>query len=178
MRRVLGMLGGLFVGFAFAQFPEYAQQYQQRLGGAVDELRIIVEDFDRGANAFGLNREEALARFAENGDGFIVDRGLAMQRTIQRYEKLNADLSLIQTASPIERVGLLPRYLDSDVAQKALANFNAGVPFTPEGLAWAAAGFLIGFSALLAIVNVLLLPFRWRRGELPGPARLPRRAGT
>ena len=42
MRRALSILGGLVLGFGFAQFPEYAQQYEQRLGGAVDELRIIV----------------------------------------------------------------------------------------------------------------------------------------
>jgi len=47
MRRTLGILGGLALGLTLSQFPEYAQQYVQRLGGAVDELRIIVEDFDR-----------------------------------------------------------------------------------------------------------------------------------
>ena len=39
MRRALSVLGGLALGFGFAQFPEYAQQYEQRLGGAVDEVR-------------------------------------------------------------------------------------------------------------------------------------------
>jgi hypothetical protein len=67
VRRALGMLGGLALGFALSQFPEYAQQYVQRLGGAVDELRIIVADFDRGAAEAGLTRDEALARFAGVG---------------------------------------------------------------------------------------------------------------
>jgi hypothetical protein len=40
MRRSLSLLGGLGLGLALSQFPEYAQQYTQRLGGAVDELRI------------------------------------------------------------------------------------------------------------------------------------------
>ena len=44
------MIGGLALGVVLSQFPEYAQQYTQRLGGAVDELRIITEDFDRAAD--------------------------------------------------------------------------------------------------------------------------------
>src|SRR5690606_31307549 len=63
MRRALSIVGGLALGFGFAQFPQYAQQYEQRLGGAVDELRIIVDDFDRGAASFGLTREQALLRY-------------------------------------------------------------------------------------------------------------------
>jgi len=64
MRRTLATLGGLALGFAFSQFPEYAQQYEQRLGGAVDELRIIVDDFDADARKFGLTRPEALQHYA------------------------------------------------------------------------------------------------------------------
>ncbi|MBB3444674.1 hypothetical protein FHT93_004547 [Rhizobium sp. BK379] len=35
---------GLAGGTLFSQAPEFAQQYRQRIGGAVDELRIIVDD--------------------------------------------------------------------------------------------------------------------------------------
>ena len=99
MRRALSILGGLALGFGFAQFPEYAQQYEQRLGGAVDELRIIVDDFDRGAASFGLSREDALLRYAASPDEFLQDRGLSMRMTIARYERLSADLTQLQSAS-------------------------------------------------------------------------------
>ena len=33
---------GLLLGFALSQTPEFAQQYRQRLGGAIDELQRIV----------------------------------------------------------------------------------------------------------------------------------------
>jgi hypothetical protein len=167
MRRALSIVGGLALGFGFAQFPEYAQQYEQRLGGAVDELKIIVDDFDRGAASFGLSREDALMRYALSPDEFLQDRGLSMRMTIGRYERLSADRAQMQAASPIQRAQLLPRYLDSDVGKRALENFQPGVPATGEALAWGLAGTAIGYVILYPFFGFLTLPFRWRNGQLP-----------
>ena len=54
MLRVVSVVVGLMGGAGLAQFPEYAQQYTQRLGGALDELSRVVADFDRSAAATGL----------------------------------------------------------------------------------------------------------------------------
>ncbi|MEO6011976.1 MAG: DUF2937 family protein [Devosia sp.] len=167
MRRALSILGALALGLGFAQFPEYAQQYEQRLGGAVDELTIIVEDFDRGAASFGLSRDDALLRYAASGDEFIVDRGLSMRMTLTRYEQLRSDLEKLQNANAIERVQFLPSYLDSDVGARALANFQPGVPLTGEAVGWGLAGALIGYLLLYPILSFITLPFRWRNGALP-----------
>ncbi|HZY67902.1 MAG TPA: DUF2937 family protein [Devosia sp.] len=167
MRRALSIVGGLALAFGFAQFPEYAQQYEQRLGGAVDELRIIVDDFDRGAAAFGLSREDALMRYAVSPDEFLQDRGISMRMTLARYERLSADLARLQSAGALERVQLLPRYLDSDVGARALENFEPGVPATGEALAWGLAGFAAGYMLLYPFLGFVTLPFRWRNGQLP-----------
>jgi hypothetical protein len=167
MRRMLSIAGGLVLGFGFAQFPEYAQQYEQRLGGAVDELRIIVDDFDRGAASFGLSREDALMRYAMSPDEFLQDRGLSMRVTIGRYERLRTDLDALQNASPIQRAQHLPRYLDSDVGARALENFQPGVPATGEALVWGLTGTLLGYLALYPFFGFLTLPFRWRNGQPP-----------
>ena len=37
LRRLIAGIGGLALATTLSQFPEYAQQYTQRLGGAVDE---------------------------------------------------------------------------------------------------------------------------------------------
>lgn len=175
MRRALSILGGLALGFGFAQFPEYAQQYEQRLGGAVDELRIIVDDFDRGAASFGLSREDALLRYALSPDDFIVDRGLSMRQILVRYDKLSADLAQLQQAGPIQRAQLLPSYLDSDVGARALENFQPGVPATGEALAWGLTGTLVGYVLLYPFFGFVTLPFRWRPGQLPARKMLMRK---
>ena len=167
MRRMLSIVGGLLLGFGFAQFPEYAQQYEQRLGGAVDELQLIVEDFDRDAAAFGLDREAALRRYAVSPDEFLIDRGLSMRVTLERYEVLRTALADLQNAGAIQRAQHLPQYLDSDVGARALANFQPGLPATGEGLTWGLVGAMLGYVLIYPLLSFLTLPFRWRRGAPP-----------
>ncbi|NRB05388.1 MAG: DUF2937 family protein, partial [Rhodobacteraceae bacterium] len=44
--RAIALAGGLAGGLSLSQFPEFSQQYLQRLGGAVDALAVVVTDFD------------------------------------------------------------------------------------------------------------------------------------
>jgi Protein of unknown function (DUF2937) len=167
MRRTLAMLGGLGLGLCFSQFPEYAQQYEQRLGGAVDELKSIVTDFDKDATRFGLSRDQALQRYAVSPDDFLVARGTSMDATLARYTKLSAMLTDLQHAGPLERVTHLGDYLDSDVGARALQTYKPAVPVTFEGLAWGLAGWVIGYLLTYPLLGFFTLPFRWRRGHTP-----------
>ncbi len=163
MRGLLGMAGGLALGVAFSQFPEYAQQYSQRLGGAVDELRVITMRFDADAEREGLSRQAALARYAGTNDTFIAGQGRSMQVTFERYVELSAMLERIRGASAMERLALLPDYADSEIGARALEDFQPAVPVTVEGLAYAAGGFVLGYGLSLGLLSLLLLPFRRRR---------------
>ena len=69
---------GLAGGTLFSQAPEFAQQYRQRIGGAIDELRIIVDDFTKQAADHHLDRQQALDVYARSPDDFLRDRGLSM----------------------------------------------------------------------------------------------------
>ncbi|MHB1110615.1 MAG: DUF2937 family protein [Devosia sp.] len=165
MRRILGIFGGLALGLGLSQFPEYAQQYTQRLGGAVDELAIIAEDFDRAATAAGLTRIEALGRYAGSTDTFLVDRGLSMAATFARYQHLRASLARLRGANAVERFTLLPEFLDTEIGARALEDFQPAVPVTMEGFAYAGGGFLIGYLVVSGLTRFLMLPFR-RRGRI------------
>jgi hypothetical protein len=162
MRRILSVIGGLAVGLVLSQFPEYAQQYTQRLGGAVDELRIITEEFDSAADRAGLSRDAAIGRYAITGDDFIEGRGLSMAQTFARYQQLSATLERIQNADAAERLTLLPQFMDSEIGARALENFQPAVPVTMEGFAYAGGGFLIGYLLTSGLVRFLMLPFRRR----------------
>ncbi len=178
MRRILSVIGGLVLGASLSQFPEYAQQYEQRLGGAVDELRIIIADFDAAATNFGLTREQALERYQATGDDFIKGRGRSMAETLRRYDMLSATLAEIEGANGWERFANLPRYLDTEVGKRALDAYQPAVPVTVEGFAWAAAGFTLGYLILSGIVRFLMLPFRRfthpRQPRPPQPGTAPR----
>jgi hypothetical protein len=52
--RRLALAIALIAGLVGSQGPEFAQQYRQRIGGALDELKRIVADFDDEAAREGL----------------------------------------------------------------------------------------------------------------------------
>jgi hypothetical protein len=163
MRRAFAALGALILGLALSQFPEYAQQYAQRLGGAVDELRVITSDFDAAASGAGLTRVEALDRYAHSPDTFLAGRGTSMTDTFARYAQLSAALQEIRGADALQRLQLLPVYFDSDVGRRTLDDFKPAVPVTAEGFLYAAAGLVLGYLLFSAVFSLLMLPFRWLR---------------
>jgi len=169
MRRAIAGLGGIVLAAGLSQFPEYAQQYTQRLGGAVDELRVITEDFDRAARASGLDRQDALARYNASSDAFLAGRGDSMALTFVRYEQLSDTLARIQGAGPVERLQTLPAYLDTDIGRRTLENYRPAMPVTMEGALYAGAGFILGYLFLSGLVRFCALPFR-RRGRVGNPA--------
>ena len=162
MRRTLSVIGGIGLGVVLSQFPEYAQQYTQRLGGAVDELRIITAEFDSAAAAAGLTRDQAIGRYTATQDNFVAGRGQSMAYTFNRYELLSATLAEIEGQNAWERFQSLPRYFDTDIGGRTLDNFQPAVPVTMEGFAYAGAGFLIGYLLTSGLVRFAMLPFRRR----------------
>ena len=163
MRRMIAGIGGLGLALTLSQFPEYAQQYTQRLGGAVDELRVITEDFDRAAAEGGLDRATALGRYEASNDDFLAGRGSSMTATFQRYDQLSATLARIENADAIERLQSLPAYLDTDIGRRTLESYKPAVPVTMEGILYAGGGFILGYLVLSGLWRFLALPFRRRR---------------
>jgi len=162
MRRMVASIGGIGLALVLGQFPEYAQQYTQRLGGAVDELAAVTQAFDRDAAAGGLDRQTALGRYNASNDEFLAGRGQSMTATFQRYDQLSQTLARIENAGPVERFQNLPAYLDTDIGQRTLAAYEPAVPVTVEGILYAGAGFLLGYVVVSALVRTCSLPFRRR----------------
>ena len=162
MRRIVAGVGGLGLAIVLSQFPEYAQQYTQRLGGAVDELRVITEDFDQAALAGGLDRAAALERYNASNDDFLAGRGSSMTATFQRYEQLSSTLVQIENAGAIERFQSLPAYLDTDIGRRTLENYKPAIPVTMEGILYAGGGFILGYLILSGLWRFFAMPFKKR----------------
>jgi Protein of unknown function (DUF2937) len=58
--RRLAIAIDLLFGLLGSQLPEFAQQYRQRLGGALDELMRMIGQFDTEVAARSLNRSQGL----------------------------------------------------------------------------------------------------------------------
>ncbi|WHO73918.1 DUF2937 family protein [Rhizobium sp. BT03] len=149
--RIIAIVAGLAGGTVFSQAPEFAQQYRQRIGGAIDELRVIVEDFNRQAADHHLDRQQALNTYAHSSDDFLRDRGVSMQSTITRYETLLAQQLKLGTADPVAKPLVLMREPDDVVFANTWRDFVPSVPVSFAGLVWGAIGFVGGW-----VVAVLL----------------------
>jgi hypothetical protein len=157
--RTLALAAGVAGGVAASQLPEYAQQYRQRLGGAVDELARIMAEFDADAAQHGMTREQGIARLSSNDDSFVTDRGKRLREDSARLSRLQRQLAIFQTSGPFRRIAVMASDLDATTAQRAWAHFEPGVPVTVEGAALGGAGFLAGYGAL----RFLLWPVGRRR---------------
>ncbi len=144
MFRVLALLCSLLFGATASQLPEFAQQYRQRLGGALDELNRFVDRFDSDARAEGLNRDEALARYRIASDPFLERRGRTMYETISRRERLQQQLAELNESGSFTRLAPVVAQIDGDVARRTISNFEPGIPITQEGIGLGVLGLLFG----------------------------------
>ncbi|SEQ25357.1 DUF2937 family protein [Thalassovita taeanensis] len=159
--RAVTLAGGIAGAGAFSQFPEYSQQYTQRLGGAVDELSRVVQDFDASATAEGLTREDALEQMV--GTAFVQRRRTDMQNLFARHKFLSEDLEVLDNAGPFTRAYHAGRLRDPEIAARAWAAYRPALPVTFEGAVFGGVGFLAGLAVLGAVLAVLRWPFRWRK---------------
>ena len=150
--RAVTICAGLACGGIGAQFPEFSQQYVQRLGGAVDALTEVVADFDASAAAEGLNREAALTQMI--GSTFVERRRVDMERTFARHARLSADLAVLEGAGPFTRASMVLRMTDRDVSRAAWGAFQPAVPLNFAGAMFAGAGFLAGLIAAGAVLRL------------------------
>lgn len=163
MIRMLSMVGGLAGAISLSQFPEFSQQYLQRMSGAVDELRVIVASFDVTAKASGLTRDQALAEL--NGTGFKEDLRKSLTTQINRYDKLSQDYNALRRAEPLQRLAQLYRFGDPTLARRTWEDFRPAVPVTTDGLVCAGLGFGAGWALIALLLNGLRRMFRRRPAQ-------------
>jgi hypothetical protein len=163
--------GGLL---AFSQLPEFAQQYSQRLGGAINELRVIVADFDRDAANSQLTRDEALEQMLGSPTKFARDRGVSMNRTINRYYMLNRQRDEMEQADPLLRPLFMLQTPDATLAGDAWSAFEPALPVTTPGAVYGGAGALLA----LIIARLLVGAGRGFGRACRGAVKRVRRTGT
>lgn len=149
--RFLVVLAAALGGLAASQFPEFAQQYRQRLGGALEEMRQVVASFDADASRNRLTREEALSTYTRDDTPFLRDQGASVKQQIGRYEWLSEQRSRLESAPPLMQPVVVLSGPDRRVAEGAWSDFAPAVPVTPVGFVWAGIGFVVagGLVSLL-----------------------------
>ncbi|WGW02265.1 DUF2937 family protein [Tropicibacter oceani] len=164
--RALALAGGVTGAAGLSQFPEFSQQYMQRLGGAVDELSRQVTRYERDAETVGVTLDELIDQLGQEG-ALSLRQAQNMRADIARRDQLAGDLATLEGAGPFMRAKLATHLGDRDIAKRALENFKPAAPLTFEGAVFAGTGFVtgwMGLSALFAFLAggwaVLSAPFR------------------
>ena len=152
--RVPVLIVALLFGATTSQLPEFAQQYAQRLGGAVDELETFVRQFEEDARAAGLTRESALAEYRTAESVFLGRRGETVLGTIQRYETLRRLESELSSSGPVARVFEAVLEPQMDIAAAAWNEYRPAVPLTLEGILFAISGFMLAVAGISGVGRV------------------------
>ena len=157
----LALAIALFAALIGSQGPEFAQQYRQRLGGAVAELDRIVADFDAEAERQNMTQAEGVSRLEQNADSLARERGEAMAETIDRDSQLKQQLEEMTAAGPLKRLYVMAQRFDPEIAQSTLDNYEPAAPLTFEALTAAGLGAVSGWAA----THLVAWPLR-RRSRL------------
>lgn len=140
--RIFGLALAILGGIVAAQGPEFAQQYSQRLGGAVDELRRQIATLDNDAKATGTTRDGAVDKLRTNPDALVARRGEAVRGDIERLGRLEDQRrALSDSGSPLGRMVAMMRDPDVPVARAAYQDYSPAVPTTADGFAAGLIGF-------------------------------------
>jgi hypothetical protein len=161
MWRIFAILGGVGGAVTLSQFPEFSQQYLQRLAGKVDALTAVSAQFDATAVRNGLDREAALAQMT--GSPLLTDQQADMRATLSLQAQLAENLTRLRNANPLERMTMPQRMGDLDTLRATYADFRPAVPATTEGAITAGVGYVGGWAVIALLGRLLATLFRRRR---------------
>lgn len=169
LSRILAMAMGLAGALGASQGPEFAQQYAQRLGGAIEELETVVARFDDGAAEAGLDRAGAIDRLEQNADDLVRRQGESARLAADRLETLRAKRQRMDAAGDLGRVVALVREADPQIARGTYETYRPAVPVTAEGALAAVLGFVVMW--LVAFGGAKSAKFAGRKGMEVARAR-------
>jgi Protein of unknown function (DUF2937) len=145
--RRLAVVVALISGVIGLQAPEFAEQYRQRMGGALDELRRIVAQFDAAAARQGLTPPQGVGRLEQNAEPLAREQGQAMVQTIARANRLEEALEAMRSAGPLKRIYVMAKNFDPDIARRTLDNYEPAAPLSFEAVVAAGLAAIWGWSA-------------------------------
>jgi len=147
LARRLALAIALIAGLIGSQGPEFAQQYRQRLGGAVDELKRIVAEFYAEAASQHLTPQEGVRRLEDDSDPLARRRGEDIEATIERTGRLQAQLNAMTSAGPLMRLLVMVEDFDPGIAQRTLDDYEPAAPLTFESAVVGGFAAFFGWAA-------------------------------
>lgn len=167
--RILAVIG--LIGLA--QFPQFFHQYLQRLGGHLEEARLIIARYITAAEALGLSLEAYMAEHLSSDNQIFVSSGQVMTDLVQRLQQLEASFLALKQAGPFNRWWVFLREMEKPIVVETWQNFTPGIPTTLEGLCYGLAGLLVVWGLYQGLKSLLLFLGRKTASLFQSPPREP-----
>jgi hypothetical protein len=132
----------VLVGFAVSQVPRFLQEYEQRLGGALQEASRQLEEFRRNAESSSLTFNEYVGRHLDSPDAALRSTGRTIQNTVVRVSDLREQAQRLKDAGKFAKPAVLARTYDGKLLRATWDQFAVTPTFDP---AFGAIGLLVGW---------------------------------
>lgn len=165
MRKAGFLLFGLVGAIILSQFPEFFQQYTQRLGGRLDEVSAQVTALEIRAAEAGKDLPGYLRGFLLHRDVDVRREGMHLRSLVERRATLANAYEALTGAGSLWRAPRFAEHVDWEVAYATMSVYRPAVPVTSESAVYTGAGF--GAGALIFLVILGLWGGPERRGARP-----------
>ena len=145
MKSIFTVITALLLGALLSQFPEFYQQYLQRVGGQLDGIRLEITDLDQRAESVQKNRFEYIRRLLENNDPIVQNEGYNLARLLGKQIKLQRTFDDLNSSNPLWRSVRFAHHFNNDTAIPTLESFRPAVPITVEGAYYFSLGAFLGW---------------------------------
>lgn len=158
----------LLIGFALAgllaasQIPGYVQEYEQRLGGARDEVARLLSEFTAIAQRSGKDLASYTTLLIENEDASISATGREIMGLSAREERLGAHAEELAAGSRLMKPMILIGNGDREIMGATWKAYNYTLTLDPEfGAIGLGVGWFI-YIILSAIIGAMMPRRRYR----------------
>jgi hypothetical protein len=149
----------------FAQFPSFIIQYQQRLGGHVDELAQIISRYSEAAARNSRTIEEYISIHLKSEISDFVSSGRIMADNLTRYNELNESLNSLTGSEGLMKLLTFLKTVNYDIFSKTVDNFTPGISFNLDTLLYSATGIIFIMAIYFMIKKLFIIAFESVTGK-------------
>jgi hypothetical protein len=146
----------------FSQAPRFVQEYEQRLGGALQEARRQLAEHELLASREGLSLDAFVHRLAASPDRAVAGIGRLIGEQAERVASLGRQARALEAAGHLAKPLVLLRRHDRELLAATWAKYRYTLTLDPG---FAAAGALLGL-----LLNAGIWSFSAQRGRRRQPA--------
>lgn len=151
--RIVSAIGAV----VFMQIPAFLVQYQQRLGGHVDELALLIKKYNIAALDNSRTIEEYIGLHLQSNVKEFVSTGKIMSGNMERFTDLSAALKSLTESKGIVKIYAFLKDIEFDIFKAALKNYVPGISFSFETLFYASAGIIFFMTIYFLLKKSLQL---------------------